>query len=294
MNDESMLKAIESFAAFVNPQPESPKPVEEKPEPEPPNELGSNIEPTIITNPQNPKEQNMQRVQQQGKRIGKASWSLNDTEYVLGNRYRKLPQPIQVVPAKKTDMHSPKAKAQIVDAIIQITQIHPFFKSIKNDPAAIKSIIQNLMGMKTAEGSASNYNIGNIQVGNNKLGTPNQFWNQAVLMGDKNYSGGSTIPYIELFRSYNSLENGVHDWINFLIEHNMLNNPTVSPMDFYNNLRTKGYFGTKISKSPVKIHENDYVGGMQAGIQRTNSIIDQRMNATLGKIAPIENPFTFV
>ena len=302
MNDELLLDAIRKYALAINPQtdvnpqldPQLQPDPQPDPQPEPPKELGSNIEPTIITNPQTLKEKNIHRVQTQGRQIGKASWTLNDIEYVLGKNYRKLQQPIKVVPARKTDMHSPNAKAQIIDAIIQTTQTHPFFKPIKNNPAAIKALVSNLMGMKTAEGSASNYNIGNIQVGYHKLGRPNQFWNQAVLMGDKNYSsGGTTIPYIELFRSYNSLQNGVQDWIQFLIDQNMLSNPSTPPIDFYNNLRTKGYFGSKISKSPVPKHEQNYVGGMQAGIQRTLPLIDQRLQKILGtQPQPIvENPF---
>ena len=291
MNATSLLDAINKYALAIDSQIS----IDEPPDPEPPKELGSNIEPTIITNPQTPKEKNIHRVQTQGRQIGKASWTLNDIEYVLGKNYRKLQQPIKVVPARKTDMHSPNAKAQIIDAIIQTTQTHPFFKPIQNDPAAIKALIQNLMGMKTAEGSASNFNIGNIQVGYNKLGRPNQFWNQAVLMGDKNYSGGTTIPYIELFRSYNSLNDGVQDWIQFLIDQNMLSNPSTPPIDFYNNLRTKGYFGTKISKSPVPKHEQNYVGGMQAGINRTLPLVDQRLQSIL-KTKPqpiVDNPFLY-
>ena len=241
-------------------------------------ELGSKIEPVIITNPTSEKEKKMFKVQQEGNRIGKASWQLND-EFVLGNRYRKLQFTPKVVPYNKVDMRSGKAKGEIVEAILELIMTDEYFAPLKGNAPMTKNFILNLIGMKTAEGSSANYNIGNIQVGYGKLGRPNEYWNDVFLMGDKNYSGGTTIPYIELWRSYPSLKDGVKDWMYFLKSLGMLNGALKSSREFYHALRTKGYFGSKRSKKNLPKHENAYVGGIDSGRKRNKDLIDQKIEA---------------
>ena len=242
----------------------------------PTQELGSKIEPVIITDPKTEKEKKMFRVQQEGKRIGKASWQLND-EFVLGNRYRKLQFVPQVVPYNKVDMRSGKAKMQIVDAVLEIIATDDYFAPLRGNVPMTKNLILNLIGMKTAEGSSANYNIGNIQVGYGKLGQPNKYWRRVFLMGDKTYSGGATIPYIELWRSYENLKDGVKDWIDLLKSRGMLAGALKTPLDFYTYLRTKGYFGTKMSKNVIPKHEKAYVGGIEAGRKRNKDMIDKKI-----------------
>jgi len=240
-------------------------------------EVGSKIEPVIITDPKTEKEKKMFRVQQEGNRVGKATWQLGP-EFVLGRRYRKLQYTPQVMPYNKVDMRSGKAKAEIVDAVLELIQTEDYFASLRDKPGLIKNFILNLMGMKTAEGSSANYNIGNIQVGYGKLGRPNKFWKgPVVVMGDKNYHGGVAVPYIELFRSYDTLKDGVKDWIFFLKDLGMLKGALLSPADFYTTLRTKGYFGKNLSKNVVKKHETAYVGGINAGRKRYKDMIDKKI-----------------
>ena len=85
-----------------------------------------------------------------------------------------------MVPYNKVDMRSGKAKEQIVEAILEIIAEDDYFSILRKRPELIKNFILNLIGMKTAEGSSANFNIGNIQVGYGKLGRPNKYWNKIV------------------------------------------------------------------------------------------------------------------
>lgn len=245
--------------------------------------LGSKIEPVIIIDPKTEKEKKIYRIQQEGKRIGKASWQLNG-EFVLGNRYRKLQFTPTVAPYRKVDMKSPKAKSEVVDAILEIIGEDNYFAPLRQRPELTKNFILNLIGMKTAEGSGVNYNFANYQVGYGKLGLPNKYWKGDVIpLGDKNYSGGTAIPYVELFRSYDNLKDGVKDWIYLLKDRGMLPAALKSPAKFYNSLRTKGYFGKNMSKEVVPKHEKDYVGGIQSGRKRNKDIIDKKIEELYSK-----------
>jgi hypothetical protein len=243
----------------------------------PTKELGSKVEPVIITEPKTPKEKKMYEVQQNGERVGKASWQKGN-EFVLGNRYRKLQFTPNVAPYRKVDMSSSLAKEKIIEAILEVIMKDNYFLPLRNRPELTKNFIQNLMGMKTAEGSGVNWNFGNIQVGYGKLGSPNEYWKgDVIILGDKNYSGGKTIPYIELYRSYDSLKDGVKDWIYLMKDRGMLPAALQSPNKFYNSLRNKGYFGTEMSKNPVSKHEKAYVGGIKSGIKRNKDLIDKKI-----------------
>jgi len=195
MNNENLLLLASKLYSFA--QDEGSEEIT------PTQELGSKIEPTIIVNPKNNKEKKMFTVQQNGKRIGKASWQLG-SEFVLGNRYRKLSFTPVVVPYNKVDMSSGSAKEQIVDAVLEIISTDNYYSPLRGNTIMTKNFISNLVGMKHAEGSSANYNIGNIQVGYGRLGIPNKYWSKVFLMGDKTYVSGGTIPYIELWRSYNN------------------------------------------------------------------------------------------
>lgn len=239
--------------------------------------LGSKISPIIITDPKNEREKKIFRIQNKGKKIGPASWQLNN-EFVLGNRYRKLQFTPKVVPYNKTDMNSPKAKEKVVDAILDIIFSDNYFAPLRSRPDLTKNFISNLIGMKTAEGSGVNNNVANYQIGFGKLGIPNKFWKgDAVVLGDKNYSNGKAVPYVELFRSYNNLEDGVKDWLYLMKDRGMLPAALTSPSKFYDSLRGRGYFGTKMSKNPVPKHEKAYVGGIQSGIKRNKDMIDKKI-----------------
>jgi len=256
---------------------------EKKEEITPTLELGSNIEPVIITDPKTEKEKKIYKVQQEGKRTGKASWQLGN-EFVLGNRYRSLQFTPTVVPYRNVDMKSAKAKEDVIEAILEIISTDNYFAPLRERPELTKNFISNLIGMKTAEGSGVNYNFANYQVGYGKSGLPNKFWKgDVIILGDKNYSGGVTIPYIELYRSYDNLKDGVKDWIYLLKDRGMLPAALNSPVKFYNSLRSKGYFGTNMSKEVVPKHEKSYVGGIQSGINRNKDIIDKKIEEFYGK-----------
>jgi len=275
--NRKLIEAVSKLYSFAQNIKENEKEFEEGSEEiTPTQELGSKIEPVIIIDPKTPKEIKMFKVQQEGVRIGKASWQLGP-EFVLGNRYRMLQFTPKVIPYKKVDMRSGAAKEQIVDAILEVITTNNYFTSLRNRPELTKNFILNLMGMKHSEGSSANYNIGNIQVGYGKLGRPNKYWSEVFLMGDKSYSGGVAIPYIELWRSYNNLKDGVKDWIDLLKDMNMLRGALQTPKDFYNHLRTKGYFGIKMSKNTLPKHEKAYVGGMEAGRKRSKDMIDKKI-----------------
>jgi len=47
--------------------------------------------------------------------------------------------------------------------------------------------------------------------------------------------------------------------------------------DFYTSLRTKGYFGTKMSKNVILRHEKAYVGGIDSGRKRNKDMIDRKI-----------------
>ena len=278
--------------------PQDVKPGEEKPEtphvpqpekPEKPKmpevdmaeqeELGYSGGGNLITDPKTPKEKKMQKVQQEGKKIGKVSWQLGN-EFVLGNRYRTTAFVPVVVPRKKVDMHSAAAKSQIVDIIINLIKTDNYFAGLRSAEAAT-NFISNLMGMKKIEGSASNYNFGNIQIGESAV--PNQYWNTVFLMGDYNYSPGGNVPYVELWRSYDNLKNGATDWILFMKKGGFLDAAKTDAKSFYEGLRSKGYFGKTYQKTRVEKHEKDYIGGIMAGRKSEEKVIREKALAAFAQ-----------
>lgn len=228
------------------------------------------------------KSSKIDNIKENGEKIGNTSWQLGN-EFVLGNRYRRLQFTPTVVPYKKVDLSSQAAKEKIVDKIFDIINMDSYFSNLLKSKDATINFINNLFGMKVAEGSSANYNIGNIQVGYGKLGLPNKYWSKVFLMGDKNYTEGGIIPYIELWRSYDTLENGVADWIYFLKDMGMLKGAIGNSASFYNKLRTSGYFGSHLSKSENKDHRKSYVGGIDAGRKRNSSMVENKVNAFFGK-----------
>ena len=241
---------------------------------------------TIITNPMNEKEKKIQDIQQNGKRIGQNSWQKGN-EFVLFNRVRKTAYVPKVVPRSKVDMHSPAAMRNIVKYIIERINTDDYFADLKKNPNAMINFISNLIGKKTIEGSSSNYNLGNEQLARNSV--PSGYWNgDCFLMADKIYRGPTVgnVPYLELWKSFNSLREGVNGWIDLLKKGGFLTGAVGTPHDFYETLRTKGYFGTRAAKKGGHPgHSENYTKGIEYGGKKNIKIITEEVSKYFNKIS---------
>jgi len=152
-----------------------------------------------------------------------------------------IPVEKEARPEMKTDFDS------AVKFIVKWIKKDSATTDIANNPDAVKNLVINLLGQKSAEGSQYNYNFGFIQLTKNEI--PGSDWKGHVfVIQDYNTRNGAKVSYIWPYVSFTNFEDGINYWLNFLKKRGFINAAKTTGEAFVESLQKGKYFDLPTKK----------------------------------------------